>query len=517
VLAALSRRPVFSAVFAGLLFVYTVPLFLPRYLPFTDYPIHVASAFVVGNYHNPKYKFEQYYDLSGWLHPYSAHRYPVAWLSRLVGGDLAYRLFGLCFILGVPFGVLALLVRNRCSPWAAVLSFPTLYNFPLFMGFVAYSVGTAALIWGFLLLERALERPRWPQLVIISLAGLIIFLVHAQAFMYWAGTSCLLALHHAAPRWRSWRAWLSLGATAACLLPGVALSRLFVDKKWPTVSIRALLHYEPGSVREKLLDLPKHTYFFWGNPRAWLYLLAFVFVILAALLVRRREGQGEVPPEAQAMRGRYALLFGALALGAMFLKEYVPGQAIIASRWASAALLLAPLLWGASPVWRGRLVPALATILVLLYGRFVCQQMYFFDKESRGFDEVTRLIPHGASYRCHADASNSPIITLEPYRHFGGYLVAQKGGLNGFLFRSTGVDFRPPYQIPQEKLYSWQTAPTSSFEFERYGNLFDYYIIKSGERAATTAYDEEGRLGGHFKKLAQSGGWRLYQRVRLFH
>jgi hypothetical protein len=154
------------------------------------------------------------------------------------------------------------------------------------------------------------------------------------------------------------------------------------------------------------------------------------------------------------------------------------------------------------------------SVLLLLWSGRIAWQMGDFERESAGFDTMVRQIPTGSRVRCNIDDPWSGVTRLAAYRHFCSYILAEKGGLNGFLFRKIGIDFQPPWIIPQEAMYYWQHDPTRRFDFGSFGDNFDYYVVRA--RDEKTAYDDDGPLARFFEPIADEGPWRLYRRVASF-
>jgi hypothetical protein len=205
---------------AAALLIQLVPLFTTSWLPFVDVPPHVGEVAILADYHDPGLQMDRYYDLGGWLHPYTPHRVMVAGLARLTGPMTAYRIFTALYFLIVPLALVLSLRRRGFPPWPAGLGLLALYSFPLHFGFVAYCVATAVLLLGLLALEAWLEAPtprnRWATLAMPTL----LFLLHPQAFLYWIALAPLFVV------WRriSGEGTLAaLGPLGASLVPGLLL------------------------------------------------------------------------------------------------------------------------------------------------------------------------------------------------------------------------------------------------------------------------------------------------------
>ena len=180
------------------------------------------------------------------------------------------------------------------------------------------------------------------------------------------------------------------------------------------------------------------------------------------------------------------------------------------------ALLLAPLALGEGAVWDLRGFRALAGAIVSSLGLYVLLQMAAFRIESADFRRVIDVVPMGARVRCQIDENQSAIFQLPAYRHFCSYVLAERGGLNGFIFRHLGLEYQEPYRVPVGLLYHWQDAPTRRFDFQRFGDLYDYYVGRAERGATSLAYDAGGSLAAYVEPVLSVGQWRVYRRVRSF-
>lgn len=429
--------------------------------------------------------------------------------ARLIGADLTYRLYLALYLIGVPLAMLWMVTRRALSPWPSLLVFPLLYSFPLAYGFVTYLVGTAVVLCGLPVLERWLEQPTRRGLAGIAGLGLAIFALHPQAWGYWAMALVGLGLLWAIRQPGDWRNGILLQVSS---VPPIALALVFILARLDFSDSSGA--GEPG-LRERFLDLPANTLLFWTEPLFFGLVFTFAAIATVALLDPRRARLQLPASWSQSLwHHRYLLFAGALLAGGLLAPERLGDQFFVASRFPSMAVLLLPLILAGAAAWQGRLVPALTSATVAALGLLLLLQFMGFHAESSSFSQVIERIPEGARYRCQIDDPQSDLSIFPVYRHFCSHILASRGGLNGFLFRSEGVDFKKPYQVPQSELYYWQAAPTRRFDFAKYGNLYDYYVVRSSERH--TPYDPGQPLAPFFKRLFAQGKWRVYQRTHAF-
>lgn len=522
------ERPWFFIVFLVLLVLFTVPVFIPDFLPFIDYPQHASEVMILGNYGNPEFNFSKFYYIKSWYHPYMAHRIAVTALAYFTGAELAMRLYIVLYLVAVPFGVLSLLSHLKRSPWPSILSFLGLYSFPLLYGFITYCVGTAAVIWGYFIWEKVRNRNAWDQLAWLAPAGLVIFLLHPHAFAYWFGT---LPVLHALHLWRERRSWKPMFATFISLIPGFLLLFLhwiLAFESIATIRTGGVEMFHSPTYAKRLDDILYNAGALWTDSTWAVLLLLIVGLFLLSPLFPQ---DTQTPPNDDEpiattwvetlWQARYLIVVFTYLGGAFMLPENFGGQHFVASRFPSMAILILPLALSRGRFWQARPLIVLTSVLMIALGGVVMKQMGTFHQESRELQRAIDVIPRGAQYRCQIDAPYSRVFNRTPsspemptYRHFCAYIQLQKGGLNGFQFRNLGIDYQKPYQISQDKLYYWQLAPSEYFEYETYGDRFDYYIVKHPE--GITPYDPGQKLSRNLLSIYKGTAWAVYRRVLPF-
>jgi len=480
---------------------FLAPLFLPRFLPFPDVPVHAGQLFILMHSADSALRFPEFYDVTGWLHPATPHRLLLWPVAAILGPEPAYRVLLAATLAGVVAAAAWMLRRQGKSSWLALLCFPVLYSYPLVFGFATYSAACAVLLFLCIALEAWLEAPSSRRLAVVVALQLLVFLLHPQVFVYACViTLVLAALHAMATGTRP----ILLAPLLATLLPGVLLELLYISNQ---LVMTAPPDIQLPPVQQRLNTIPIYAGGFWENEviAGCFYLAAFT-VILAHVLAPPRAAAQDAA--ARAWNTRY-LLIGALFVGASaVLPEVFRFQHYISSRMIPMALLLLPWMVPDSAAWRGRVVPALMTVVALGVGTNILLEVMLFDVQARPFERVMERMPAAARYRCLLNRAAVPALYRLPvFDGFCSYILMDKGGFAGPQWEHTGIRFRPPYQTNLDLPGDW------SFQWQQHGDWYDYYITHA---SAPTEIDEGGPLAPLVELIAQEGPFRVYQRKGTF-
>ncbi|MEW5849305.1 MAG: hypothetical protein AB2A00_10850 [Myxococcota bacterium] len=492
----------FPHVFYALAVLFALPVFLSRFLPFPDYPLHVGELHVLANATDPT--IAPYYDVeSAWWHPYTPHRLLLLPLTLLVGAELAYRLFLLVYLLGVPLAALALVRRTGRSPWLALLIFAVLYSYPFVFGFSTYCAATAMVLVLYVVLESWLssEEPSPRESLRLGAVFLLIFLLHPQAFLYALITSvALLVMHHVA-HGRS--VVPSLRRLLTAMLPPLMLLTSYVVSHWGGKDVET--QFFPTRLRFRAL--PIYAGAMWEDNTVYIIVYALVAVVALSRLVP--DGKGEASSFAQAVwRGRYLVLMLLYVAGSVVLPEVYGHQHYMASRMVPMALLMLPMALSDGPLWHGRVLPAIVATLVAGLGLTLATDFLVFNVESRGFQAVIEFLPRASRYRCMVHSARSSILDMPVYDGFCSYVLVEKGGLAGPMHEHTGIRFQEPYRFSDE------FDVHRDFDLREHGDRYEYFVVHAS--APLAAFEPGGALHERVALVLENGPWRVYQRTRPF-
>jgi hypothetical protein len=202
--------------------VLVAPVLFLDYMPFVDYPNHLARAYVRANYdHIPI--LQQTYRSQWQLSPYLAMDLFAVPLAHVMNAYWASRVFLAILVLGFSAGCYALsaAIQHRFT-WIAPISCFLVYNSTLMWGFVNYMVGLSV----FMLVFAAWLhwRERWTPLKIAAFALLTIFcyLCHLVAYMILGISIGFVAL------WDLWQRRTTIAAAVLAIVPATLPIGLFL-------------------------------------------------------------------------------------------------------------------------------------------------------------------------------------------------------------------------------------------------------------------------------------------------
>lgn len=239
------------------------------------------------------------------------------WIEVFGSGDVAVRaLSGVFSIAALPLAYLAgRRVGGRVVAWAAVL---LLASSPYAIRFATetrmYALVMFLVLWGYLVLRRALESPTWPRLAVVALVTAL--LVYSQYWSFYLVGAVGLGLAYAswrgpeAGRHAARRSLLAIVVGTLALLP-------WLDTLWYQLGHTGTPWGEPVVPWFGLAVAMSAFAGGYKHAESWILLLPllvlpFVALFGAALDARRIELDLRTRP---AVRWETAAAFGTLALG----------------------------------------------------------------------------------------------------------------------------------------------------------------------------------------------------------
>jgi putative flippase GtrA len=434
-----------AALFAILLVVHVLPIWLVRWVPTQDGPLHVENVLALLR-RDASPLLQQHY-LANWgPQPNWLTQVLLIPLLQVFSPRVAEKVVLTGYTLLLPLAFRTVLPRGRRGWWAALAVFPFVHSFPYHMGFWNFCWGLGLAFLGIGWWVRA--RGRFGPLGLAGLAALggALYLAHAVAFGAAVGvvvvlwlTRAALALSRArrAPARRALvlRGHLLRGAAfAAAMAPGLALLA-----SW------TLAHRDRAEARIPFFELLAKFgagYALVGIDRREVLLAAGVSAVLAFslfLLVGQRLLR---PPE----EPRFAPADGWLAAAGLFAVLYfavpdvVAAGAHISDRNALVAFLclVAWLSARAAPLRlvRGTSVALACLAVAALAVRYAKQQVlsgyideYVSVARAVGPDRV--LLPLALAPGGPRDAQGRKLgYRVKPFLHATGWIVAENGGVD---------------------------------------------------------------------------------------
>ena len=174
-------KPVMLGLFAALLAVTIVPIWLVRLPPLVDYPNHLARMHILGS-GNESPLLNQYYEIHWAVLPNLAMDLVVPILAHVMPLETAGRVF-LSLVLGLLASstvALHALVHRRWSLWP-MLSFLFLYNSVFLWGFLNYLFGLGLAFWSFAAWVAWRDRSAARIIPFFSVLAVALFFAHIFA------------------------------------------------------------------------------------------------------------------------------------------------------------------------------------------------------------------------------------------------------------------------------------------------------------------------------------------------
>jgi putative flippase GtrA len=437
-LAALVPR----ALFALLLVLHVLPIWLVRWFPTQDGPLHVENVLALLQ-RSGSPLLQHWYLTNLGAQPNWLTQAVFAALLPALSPAVAEKVILTGYTVLFPLAFRALTPRGTRGWWAALLAFPFVHAFPFHMGFWNYTWGAALalLTAGFFLRTRGRLGPgRWAILaglsVLLYLAHLVALASAALVMGGALGWRCGLALRRArgqpARRARVARGYLRRGlGLVAATGPGLALALAWIAA-----------HREHTASRIPFLELVAKLglgYALVSIDRRELYLSAIlmlaIFVAVVHLLLARA-GRG----------GRRHAHDGWLAVAAAFVLLYfavpdvVAAGAHVSDRFAWFALL-AIAAWigsGSAPMTSLRRVAVAFVVLAVaaLGVRFQKQRelsdlLEEYVSAKQVVDAGSLILPLALSPHGPRDDDGFRLgYRVKPFLHAAGWIVAERGGVD---------------------------------------------------------------------------------------
>src|SRR5258708_27116229 len=115
-----------------------LPIWVAPHLPFVDLPQHLHLISVLTRLHDPSTLYPQLFDARAIVTPYLGYYAIVSALARVLGVDVANKIFLSAYVVAMPLSM-AFLLRSLDRPtWPALLALPFAYGDNLAWGFINY-------------------------------------------------------------------------------------------------------------------------------------------------------------------------------------------------------------------------------------------------------------------------------------------------------------------------------------------------------------------------------------------
>ncbi len=478
----------------------TVPAWIVRHPPVTDWPFHEATIRVLRSFHDPAYGFDAHYELKLGNTQYIAYYLIGALFALVVGVKAAQVLLVSSYLAGTVLGMRALLLALGKDERLALLAVPLLYNVLFMFGLLPFLVGIPAMLFALALTLEQLRTPSVSRGVALALLVVLLFHLHFFPFGVFALGALLLA------PWARPRAFVVYSAPFA---PAVVLAlrwMFFTDAG--KLSSGAL--FDRHAIRPPLQSL--NELWRWlldvaPDDRDELVFVGFVLVLLFTSALA--QGDRDVDEE-RAADGRKLGMLPIVCLVLYFLLEEGHGYIwIIAQRFPFLFLLLLVPMVRMPRGSRAELASAAALALATGAITVAAQRFVRFELEEVGdIDEAIEQIPPRSKVAALVFDKGSRVVHHTPFLHFGSYVQTEHGGVLQFSYAGYAhwpFDYRPgaapPPGGPARLRWEWTPEETNVS-----GELAGYYDIVLTRGAG---FDAE-RNG--FRVRYQGNRWAVWER-----
>lgn len=489
----------------------TIPIWLVRFPPLQDFPVHYATIRVLHDFHDPAFAFDRDFELTLGRTQYVGF-YAVAHVLAYAFGPRGALLALLAFYLaGTVAALRSLVVALGRDERLAFASVTILYGALTAIGLMPFLVATPVCLWALALLVRRRDAPSAKHDLAIAVLGIVLFYLHViHLGVFLVGAVVLFPFRAStAARIRAALAHVPTGIALGWWLFGTNVGRRVfeVTTHWGSKN-RPALGSAIGDLHVWVADA-------YPDPSDEIvFVLAILAFLYASWLVWRetKRGDGPVLPR---LRGYWILPLVCLLL-------YLTGErsrgAIwpLAQRYMLPAVLLAAPLLGMPREARARARASLAILLV--GGLTIANAAYHFvafDREVGDFrGALSAMDPgkHVASlvYRPYATASR-----FWPFLHFGSYYQAERGGVVWFSFAGYDqwpIDFKrdryPLFDGPATP--RWEFFPADVVEHQPLASYFDYVVAaERGDAAPPPGFHLVWKSGGDAGRMMR---WEVFAR-----
>lgn len=501
--------PGFRVVFGVLMAAALLLVWIPKFLPLTDYPEHLLVIQVLSHYQDTQYQYARDYTVQLGNVPYVSIYLIGMWLNQFLPIFTVGKILLSLYIILTPLSILAYVrsLRN-VSPWSSLLSFVFLFNLFYYLGSLNFLI-SIPLSFFVLALVLTLLNPQVPSanipnpptsffeqywrvaaLVLVSTALFYTHIVSYAAVILAAAGLCLAAYLRRRP----------VTLTAVALVPSVLLAGFSVYRALGASASGLGASWLPFSSR--LFDLLQPFLIYRDDyfHRTVLDRLSLPLVFLAALWLVTGMWSFLKIRNRDRLDAWLILLF--LLLAALVFPSQIP-SASFAHRLSILVLLS---VCGILPRQFGEHLLTKVTLLALTVFVFTLTawRTSEFNREMKPFlNAVARMQPDARVLPLIQNLHSSHLQTY-CFLHITNYYHLEKQGGNPYLL------FRNMPQIPVHYRFLLQLPSVGSFE----PDLFDWNTHHDHYRyflARDASARVMGQLRSHSRLIYESQGWALFE------
>ncbi len=493
-----------------------VPLWVPRFLPFTDMPEHVAAIATIVHWFDPAWRFQEHYTLALGKSQYLLYHLVGALLACITGSAESGNLVLLTLVgLAFPFAMRALLVALGKDPRIALLACPAFYSRPLVVGFLPYVAAAPFVLYALAVVVKQARAPTRRRAAALAALAFALFYLHVNAFVLFVLVAfCFTWLLDETPSQHVTRA-RRLAATA---------SRVVVSMLWLVPAAIAAtswaLHGELAMGKRttiadqgQLIFLPRaqilHEFPVWAHDIWRSHLDEWTACAFWALVVMLAFQRGKT-----AERGRDTLIAWTPFLCTLFFFLALPFQVGAAAMLnVRLALFLSLFVLLVARPQAGRFSDAVfgaAVVLGFVVAGNAAWQVRQAERDDLGdFDALIAHTKPGArlmSLVFHPTSARTPFSS---WVHMGSYHRARKGGVATFSFselRHWPIQFRAGAEPPEKAEAFWEFNPCV-FRNATDGVYYDYILTRGNIDPF-----RDSPPGPQWRVVTRDRDWTLYEK-----
>jgi hypothetical protein len=504
-----------------------LPLLLPAYFPFVDYPQHLATVAAIHRAGEPAFNafFVVEYGRSPYLLFYLASRL-FAFLLDVENGTRLATVLG---VAGLPLALAAYLRAHGRPALLGALAAGVALNAWVFWGFVSYALGITVAVAALAALANAVRYPTFGAFALFGALALAALYAHPQTYA-WLAAASLVEVVAMAPALGLRRTLAAAGKALLAAVPSAAAVAVWLARSEFLASGEAsgrneLARLVAGEdarfapVGETLARWLPHSFGVYSDgsgERLAAGFLGVAFLLVLLRLAETRAGAepsrfGNLPsrhPPTAAPELVLALSAAAYFFAPVAYKLVEP----ISHRFLPVVLALLAVL-GPTDLRRRRaagwIAGAALLALAVQTARVHAAQFERTDSEMGELDEALARTKPGRRLLGLIHDRGSAVVRLPAYLHAHAYYAARVGGYAAYSFAElpkSPVRYRPGFEPPAlPPRFEWTPE---AFDVGREGRFFDYVLVRVRPGAPAPPLSA-GEAGG-FRLVFDGPRWKLY-------
>jgi hypothetical protein len=481
--------------FAAVVLLSIVPLWIGRYLPLIDLPQHAAQVGALREIWSGNEAMAATFRVN-WFTPYLLGDLLLYALALVMPVAIATQLLVSVAVVLIPLFTGRLLRAAGADERWKWLAIPCSFSYAFYWGFLAFIIAAPLAL---LFLIRTIGFVKQPSLqngVRIALFGVLLFFCHIIVL----GFASLIALGYILGTH-----YRNLKALVRCALPYTAplpliLTWLAIASEEESVAQNDVITFGPLSYRlTNLLTQPAGREDLTGGSA-----LIVVAVTTATLALPELSGaRFSRRPERWL-----PFLLGALVfLGA---PDHIFGTAFFYHRLGVFLVPLWLMAWDVPR--RRRPIERLAIPLVVLWAMTNTIRFAAFSRETESFTALMSDMEAGRRVASIMHDPYSPVFGLPVYLHFPAWYQGERGGIVDFSFADTHPSVARYQPGGGRRMRGTLVGNPEGFSWELDGGpSYDYFVIKSTADLSATIFKD--RVSS-VELVTRRGEWWLYRNVQ---